>query len=752
LSDPAALLPHQADGTIATEAVELDLFRAATPSDEIREALRMALREGLRWDEIEFAASDTDTYGIALDAVCGRLDIPHSSLYGIPFARTRLGRALQRWFAWIGDGLPADVPREALEAGDLIAPEGQLPGTRLARLLRSLGIGWGRSRYEAALEELGDSRFSTRPHRREDETDEAYAARLQVRSRAADELSNLLGQLLRITPAVPERGSADPVVLSAPILARATLAYLDLVPVHGAAEPLTMGRLRSRLDEMADSDEPATSFSTALAQLRDGLADLRAWTQMGDDAKPWSSAGGRLHLTDLKHAGTTGRRRVFVLGLDADRVAGARVQNAIINDAAREVIASDGLPTTAMARDERAWMIARSLARLRGRVTLSYATGGNGEDRPVGPAHLLLQVYRLIKGDPSLTYSNLDEALGAPACPVPAAAGDALGPREAWLAALADGALLLDGEETVREAFPLLDAGMRARQADHDDQDLTPYHGLIPAAAGEFDPRRSRYPISPTSLELLAKCPLAWFYSYGLNIRPIEDPEYDPERWLDPTERGSLLHKLFERFGKEYKGRQGELADAAARDRILQLIDEIILEWRAKVPPPSETVFATEVAQLRQAALVFLESAREDDGEWIKFELEFKRDHPASFQLSDGAELRITGKIDRVDRLEDRKLRVIDYKTGSPGWYEPARTDGPLKGGRMLQPALYAAAAEQQCKGQVAAFEYRFPTPSGENRSVPYGPVQFRQARTVVQGLLAHPATGEFLPTNDSSD
>ncbi|HET8649526.1 MAG TPA: PD-(D/E)XK nuclease family protein, partial [Gemmatimonadales bacterium] len=83
---------------------------------------------------------------------------------------------------------------------------------------------------------------------------------------------------------------------------------------------------------------------------------------------------------------------------------------------------------------------------------------------------------------------------------------------------------------------------------------------------------------------------------------------------------------------------------------------------------------------------------------------------------------------------------------------EPARTDGPLKGGRMLQPALYAAAAEQQCKGQVAAFEYRFPTPIGENRSVPYGPVQFRQARTVVEGLLAHPAAGEFLPTNDSSD
>jgi len=46
-----------------------------------------------------------------------------------------------------------------------------------------------------------------------------------------------------------------------------------------------------------------------------------------------------------------------------------------------------------------------------------------------------------------------------------------------------------------------------------------------------------------------------------------------------------------------------------------------------------------------------------------------------------------------VDRLPDGTLRIIDYKTGSDYGYAPSTKEGPLKGGRRMQAALYAHAA-----------------------------------------------------------
>jgi hypothetical protein len=121
--------PHALPGDAACH---LDLFHAATPGDEIREVLRRVLGENLPWDAVEIVATDPDTYGMALDALCQRVDLQVSLLAGIPLARTRIGRALERWFVWLADGLPADVLRTALEATELKLPEHQdVSATRL---------------------------------------------------------------------------------------------------------------------------------------------------------------------------------------------------------------------------------------------------------------------------------------------------------------------------------------------------------------------------------------------------------------------------------------------------------------------------------------------------------------------------------------------------------------------------------------------------------------------------------------------
>ncbi|HEX8848738.1 MAG TPA: PD-(D/E)XK nuclease family protein [Gemmatimonadaceae bacterium] len=748
---------HVLDGDDALEPAiaNAEFFAAATPSDELREVLRRALARGARWDEIEIVACDTDTYGIALDALCQRTGIGATMLQGIPLARTRLGRAIDRWMAWLSDGLAADILREALEAGEMTLPGGDIPSTLLARELRRLQIGWGRGRYESAVASLASP---PAPARYEDESDEEYAARTVARTRSSRALGDFLARLLAATPAVPERGSHRPVHISTPRLAALMLRWLELVPVHGMAERQTMDRITTRIGQLAGIEQPEVGFASALAALRDALADVRAWPLVTEERKPWSASGGMVHLTDLAHAGTTGRPHVFVVGLDADRTAGPVRQDPFLTDTVRGALPAGRMATNAERREERATLLRRALATLRGRVTLSYATSGSLDGREAGPAPVLLECWRIVARDPTLSFEKLRDALRPPACAVPDEGDAPVDSRDVWLAAIADGALLLDGTEVVRECFSSLDAGLRAADAAVAPE-AGPHHGVVLAAMGEFDLVGRGRSLSPSSLELLAKCPLAWFYRNGLGLRPPNDPDYDPDAWLDALDRGSLLHEIYEEMAKRYLGRQREILDDDARDEVLRIADEVIARWRERVPPPGETVFESEAAEVRRAAIAFLEMERNlmrggDRGEWLQLEVSFggAGEPPGVYELGNGRKLKVHGRADRVDRMPGGGLRIVDYKTGRPTPYQKSPKKAPFDGGRQLQPAIYAAALRQVLGERVARFEYRFPTERGESEIVAYEEEEMRAALGIVRGLLEQAESGAFLPTTDAHD
>ena len=755
----ASTLPDARDPRLDALAVATDFFVASTPSEELREVCRRVVAEGGHWDEVEIVATDVDAYGIAMDALSQQLDVKTTMLHGVPLARTRLGRALERWLRWLEGGLPASALRQALEAGELSAPESDVVPGALARGLRRLRIGWGRARYESALVALHKRSAEPIPER-EGETAAEHAARVASRRRDDDALARLLRALLAATPPVPELGSDIVIRASAASLARATLDWLALVPLHHAAEQQTATRLSTRLRQLAAVEDHTTSFSNALASLREALADLRAWPLLTDDRKPWSAAGGMIHLTDLAHAGCTGRRRTFVVGLDAGRAAGSSRQDPLFPDAARALLPADTLKTSASGRAEARWLAAQSLGSMRGRVTLSYSIAASADGRESGPAPQLLQAWRIHQGDASLSYDALRAALGPPACAVPvrgASEAMVVDARDVWMETIADGPLLLDATPLLADAFPTLANGLLAIEAANGDA-LTAYHGLVPAASA-LDPRlRAASAISPSALEKLAKCPLAWFYHYGLSLFLPDDPGYDAERWLSDMHRGTLLHQVFEEFVNRYRGRQGAIADESARVEILGIARDCIEEWRTLEPPPGEAVFQAECAELERAALSFLEMERSralagDGGTWMHVELAFGGEAPAGvYRLADGATLSVKGIADRVDRLPDGSLRVIDYKTGRPARFRSSPKVGAFNGGRHLQPALYAAVVETLLGAPVATFEYRFPTERGENEIVSFTRDELTTARGIIADLLDHVVHGHFVPTTAKDD
>ncbi|HET8762683.1 MAG TPA: PD-(D/E)XK nuclease family protein, partial [Gemmatimonadales bacterium] len=755
-------LPRHSAEPARTSASECDFFVASSPSMEILEVLRRVVQEGRRWDEVEIVTTDRDTYGIALDALCQREGIPCTLLDGVPLARTRVGRAAERWLRWLEDGLPARLLREALEAGEVdaeLGAESGEPSAQRAALSAWLPasaekIGWGRARYVDACERLRNGTFNRPSRQRDDESDEQFAARLEQRRQEEAELLALLERILAATPPVPELGTYNDVTASCASLARALRQLMALLPLESNAERRAAARLDERLAELENGDETPVRFAMAMAELRDGISDLRAWTDASPAERPRISCGGAIHLTDITHGGTTGRPRVFVVGLDADRAGGSRTQDPILPDSARRLIGADLLPLTSDRREERRWQLSAMLARVSGRLTLSLSTDDDGAGTTVNPAHAMLELFRQHQGDDSSGYKKLHESLGEPCSAVPAAEST-FDTRGVWLSAIAGGdGDFRDGALLVRAAWPLLDAGLSAAIAREGDT-FTAFHGLIPAAAGRLDPRRSTSPISATSLELLSSCPLAWFYHYGLGLKPPDAQEYDSETWLSPLQRGSLLHSVYERLAREYKGRQPALLDDAARVAALDIANALLDEYRAEVVPPSVAVYETEAREIRASALAFLEgerrNARDGRSTWEAFELPFPRRGEVRFPVGAGS-IPVKGFIDRVDRTRDGKLVVIDYKTGSPGRYQKDRRAGPFQGGRHLQPAVYAEAAQQELGAEVAAFEYRFPTERGENNDVRYGAGELAAARSIVAGLMRHVDKGEFPPTNDVHD
>jgi RecB family exonuclease len=160
-----------------------------------------------------------------------------------------------------------------------------------------------------------------------------------------------------------------------------------------------------------------------------------------------------------------------------------------------------------------------------------------------------------------------------------------------------------------------------------------------------------------TTLEDFDTCSYLWFVSHELRPEPL-----DPAP--DPLVQGGLMHEALERLFRERPGggslpRPDSLARWQARAR--ELLEEIAAE-RGIGSHPSERAMRRRAEGLL-ARLIDEEAQRDDAGfqPWL-LEAEFRdeegSDRPA-LQI-DGWKLH--GAIDRVDRVADGRVVVIDYK------------------------------------------------------------------------------------------
>jgi len=191
------------------------------------------------------------------------------------------------------------------------------------------------------------------------------------------------------------------------------------------------------------------------------------------------------------------------------------------------------------------------------------------------------------------------------------------------------------------------------------------------------------------TLELQARCPLRAFIESRLRARPIESVS----RGLNPRQRGILTHRALELLYADRPTRQQleALMGPALRDRIARAIRRSLNERVREAGRSFSVMFELEQERLALLLEAFVATDLERS-EFTVAALETRQ----SIAIS-GVE--VACRIDRIDRLGDRSLAIIDYKTGSRAspsdWFKQ----------RLLQPQLplYLLAVDEPVRAMVFA-------------------------------------------------
>jgi len=218
--------------------------------------------------------------------------------------------------------------------------------------------------------------------------------------------------------------------------------------------------------------------------------------------------------------------------------------------------------------------------------------------------------------------------------------------------------------------------------------DPSSYNGDLTALACEF--RRAYGPDRPWSasrLEAYRACPFRFWVAHVLHLEPREEPE----EGLNLAQLGNIYHRILENLyqapGVENPADIEQLL-AALPVVARQVLDEA---------PGREGFRATawwqhtrsEIEEDVRHSLEELHSPARA-GDYVPAYHEARFDGPDELVVAEGSDLfRLRGRIDRIDRAPDGRVRIIDFKSGGKSGY----SNQALLEGKKIQLALYALAA-----------------------------------------------------------
>jgi ATP-dependent helicase/nuclease subunit B len=339
-------------------------------------------------------------------------------------------------------------------------------------------------------------------------------------------------------------------------------------------------------------------------------------------------------------------------------------------------------------------------------LIVSYPRMDIAQSRARVPSFYALEVIRAAEGRlPSLREFR-DRAAGAAPSrldwPAPTDPRVAIDDAEYDLASL-HASLKLRGAAATGSARYLMQTNtwlagsLRARWLRWHDR-WTPADGIVDPDAATLQAlasqRLANRSYSPSSLQHFSACPYRFVLHAIFQLRPREEPAHLEQ--MDPLTRGAIFHAAqFELFRELTGAHSSKLLDLAD-----QVLDRVAARFEEDLSPAIPRVWKSEIESLRTDLRGWLQHAAATQSEWLPLYSEFAFGLPESPDRDPHSTrqeavifngIRLRGSIDLIERhAKTGTLRVTDHKTGKP----PAERPHYVGGGALLQPLLYAQAAE----------------------------------------------------------
>lgn len=492
--------------------------------------------------------------------------------------------------------------------------------------------------------------------------------------------------------------------------------------------------------------------------LRDRLTFLRV--------EPAERRYGRVFVAAIEEARGQSFAEVFLPGLAEGVFPRRPAEDPLLLDEWRHVVGG-GLADR-QRRIERERLLLRIAAgAAEDRLVVSYPTVDALQGRARVPSFYALDVARAAEG----TLPSADD--------LERRAAEAAAPRIGWPAPLDPGRAVDAAEYDVAVLAPMLTGdkpGERglANYLVQVNETLARtlrtrwkrWQGAFSFADGLVNPgaearsaldahRLAARSYSPTALQSFAVCPYRFFLYAVHRLRPREEPA--PLEQLDPLTRGSLFHEVQYQLLTRLRDEQELPISPDNRDRVTEIGDEVLDQqarsYAEELAPAIPRVWRDEIEGLRTDLRGWIRAVAELDAGWVPSYFEFafglgrepgrdplgQRDEAV---VLDGYRLR--GSIDLVEqKAEGDVWRVTDHKTG-----KPLREKFVVVGrGEVLQPLLYALAAEYHLGGKVDAGRLFYCTRRGdyETREVTLN-TDTRNKVGQVLGIVDRAVADGFLP------
>jgi ATP-dependent helicase/nuclease subunit B len=703
----------------------VSFFHTTGIQAEIRKVFRHMAEQNLACDQVEIITSNEQLYTPLIYAFSKSNDIPCSFAGGLPAVFNSMEKAAYSYLEWIESNFKVDAMVTALRHGHIRLQDDEgniVSGTMLASALEDSCIGWGRERYRL----LGK--------KAQNEHNEKNMQALKI-------LNTFFEEMLSTIPKIE---------LTPLLILKSLSAFLNTYGmIKDPWDREIINNVNDHLQSMKFASPVPMTFDHSIKYVKEILSGIHI------GADPLAQSGA-IRVSTIQNGALSGRPYTYVVGMDEASWTQHQRQDPVLLDEERQRISYE-LPLSSHLMEQILLERNSRLASLNGHVMMSYVAYQLADHSENHPAFEMLQLYRRKMGLVDADLHHLKSSLGKPIY-YAQSESISLDGVDKWMQHLVDNQdRVLDGKSLLQSQCIHLSNGDKAKRA-REDFTYGEYDGLVDTSQYKLNfigTEGKR--LSASRLEMYAACPLKFYYQAVLGVYPKGESIFDRSVWLDPMQRGLLLHEIMELYMRDRVDTSRGNPITHDMSRLNDITEKAIQQTIEDIPAPSQAVCKKECDQIRADAAVFYQMESQRTTSPKHFEYEIHDENEAfNLEISEEISLPLRGFVDRIDEITPHQYKIMDYKTGKSMKYKKSEY---FAGGTMLQHALYAMAVEQKLRStgtdpdaEVITSSYVFPTVRGMGEEVQL--VQNRRAdlSKILTHMLQGMEQGLFPPTQDSGN